>query len=131
MSYLLKDFLHFCCVNLKARWRHANFYRSWNISLGRHIACLQKKGIVLKNSYWSASILRNLSKVFKRCLHKRITSIFKDSFSKYQCRFSKYQGHDAQHCALASFEKKCNRMDMRNIFGVLCTNLSNAFDCVP
>ena len=49
--------------------------------------------------------------------------------SKYQCGFRK--GYNAQNRLLAPIEKWKKAVDNGNIFGVLLTNLSKAFDCLP
>ena len=49
--------------------------------------------------------------------------------SKYQCGFRK--GYNAQNRLLALIEKWKKAVDNGNIFGVLLTNLSKAFDCLP
>ena len=49
--------------------------------------------------------------------------------SKYQCGFRK--GYNAQHCLLAMIEKWKKAVDNGNVFGVLLTDLSKAFDFLP
>ena len=49
--------------------------------------------------------------------------------SKYQCGFRK--GYNAQNRLLALIEKWKKAVDNGSVFGVLLTNLSKAFDCLP
>ena len=80
-------------------------------------------------NYRSVSILLNLSKVFERCLQKQISDFFDTILSKYQCGFRK--GHGAQHCLIALLEKWQESIDRGLEFGILLTDLSKAFDCLP
>ena len=82
-----------------------------------------------KGNYRPVSILPNLSKVFERCLHKQISHFFDTILSKYQCGFRK--GHGAQHCLIALLEKWRESIDRGLEFGILLTDLSKAFDCLP
>ena len=74
-------------------------------------------------------LLLNLSRVFERCLHKQISDFFDTILSKYQCGFRK--GHGAQHCLIALLEKWRVSRDRRLEFGILLTDFSRAFDCLP
>ena len=49
--------------------------------------------------------------------------------SRHQCGFRK--GFSAQHCLLVMFEKWRASLNNRRCSGVLLTNLSKAFDCLP
>ena len=49
--------------------------------------------------------------------------------SKYQCGFR--IGHGAQHCLTALLEKWQESIDRELEFGILLTDLSRAFDCLP
>ena len=70
-----------------------------------------------KNNYHPVSILSNLSKSFKRCLCKQISTFFEDILSKYQCGFRKEDS--AQHCLLALTEKWKQSVDHGKAFGEL------------
>ena len=82
-----------------------------------------------KSYYRPVSILPNLSKVFERCSHKQISDFFDTILSKYQCGFRK--GHGAQHCLIALLEKWREKLDRELEFGILLTDFSKAFDCLP
>ena len=82
-----------------------------------------------KGNYRPDSILSNLSKVFERCLHKQISDFFDTILSKYQCGFRK--GHGAQHCLIALLEKWRESINRGLEFGILLTDLSKTFDCLP
>ena len=71
----------------------------------------------------------NLSKVFERCLHKQISDVLIPFCLKYQFGFRK--GHGAQHCLIALLEKWRGSIDRGLEFGILLTDLSKAFDCLP
>ena len=49
--------------------------------------------------------------------------------SEYQSGFRK--GYNAQHWLLAMIQKWKKAVDNGNVFGVLLTDLSKAFGCVP
>ena len=49
--------------------------------------------------------------------------------SKYQCAFRKW--HGVQHCLIALLEKWRESIDRGLEFGILLTDLSKAFDCLP
>ena len=69
-----------------------------------NVTPVHKKGSQYdKGNYRPVSILLNLSKVFKRCLHKQISHFFDTILPKYQCSFRK--GNGAQHCLIALLEK--------------------------
>ena len=42
-----------------------------------------------KENYRPISILPNISKIYERCLFKRLANYFEDYFYKYQCGFRK------------------------------------------
>ena len=68
------------------------------------ITPVHKKGAKSsKDNYKPASILSNLSKIYKRLLFKQISKYFEPILSKFQCSFRK--GYNAQHCLLAMLEK--------------------------
>ena len=91
---------------------------------------VHKKGSrCYKGIYRPVSILPSLSKVFERCLHKQIFDFFDTILSKYLCGFSK--GHRAQHGLIALLEKWRESIDPGLEFGILLTDLSKVFDCLP
>ena len=91
---------------------------------------VHKKGSrCYKGIYRPVSILSSLSKVFERCLHKQIFDFFDTILSKYLCGFRK--GHRAQHCLIALLEKRRKNIDPGLEFGILLTDLSKTFDCLP
>ena len=85
-----------------------------------HVTPVNKKGNGPdKDNYRPVSILRNLPKIFERCLRKQISTFFEDIPSKYQCR----KEHNAQHCPLALIRKWKENVDHRKAFGALLTDL--------
>ena len=89
----------------------------------------KNKSKLSKENYRPISILRNISKVYERCLYDKITEFFDNIFSKYQCGFQK--GYSAQHCLLVMIEKWKKVVDNGGAFDALLTDLSKAFDCIP
>ena len=86
------------------------------------MAHVRKKGSQYdKSNYRPVSILSNLTRDFKRCLHKQISDFFDTILSKYQCRFRKV--HGAQHCLIALLEKCRESIDRGLKFGILLTDL--------
>ena len=82
-----------------------------------------------KENYRLVSILRNISKVYERCLFKPMSNYFENIFWKYQCGFR--QGLSAQYCLIYLIEKSKKSVDKGKTFDSLLTNLSKAFDCLP
>ena len=89
----------------------------------------KKKSKLSKENYWPIIILRNISKVYERCLHDQMSEFFDNIFSKYQCGFRK--GYSAQHSLLVMIEEWKKVVDNGGAFGALLTDLSKAFDCIP
>ena len=87
----------------------------------------KKNSKLSKENYRPISILRNVSKIYERCLYDQIATYFEHIFPRYQCGFRK--GYSAQQCLLAMIEKW--KKDSGGIFGALLTDLSKAFDCIP
>ena len=80
---------------------------------------------VSKENHRPASILLVISKIFG----KPLTPSTDQFLYKYQSGFRK--GFNAQHCFLAMLKKWKKATDTKNVFGVLLTDLSKAFDCLP
>ena len=99
------------------------------MKLGNTTSSFKKNDLTNKENYRPISILPNLSKVFEKCIYKQVSNIFENLFSKYQCGFRK--GLNAQHCLIKLIEKWPERLDKGLEFGVLLTDLSKAFDCLP
>ena len=89
----------------------------------------KRKSKLSKENCRPISILRNISKVFERCLHDQMSEFFDNIFSKCQCGLRK--GCSAQHCLLVMIEKWKIVVDNGGAFGALLTDLSKAFDCIP
>ena len=82
-----------------------------------------------KTNYRPASLLPNISNIFKRCMHRQISEYFETVLSKFQCGFRKECS--TQDCLLAMVENCKKALDQGNEYGALLTNLSKAFDCLP
>ena len=67
--------------------------------------------------------------MFGKCIYKQLSNFFENLFSKYQCGFRK--GLNAQHCLIKLIEKWRECIDQGLEFGILLTDLSKAFDCLP
>ena len=76
----------------------------------------KEKSSLEKNNYGPVSLLPNISKVFERCMHRKISEYFESSI---------------QDCLLAMVENCKKVLDQGNGYGTLLTNLSEAFDCLP
>ena len=61
-------------------------------------------------------------------MFKQMSSFFKDIFSKQQCGFRK--SDSTQQWLVTLLEKWKNAVDKGNMFRVLLTDLSKAFDCL-
>ena len=82
-----------------------------------------------KDNYRPVNILPNLSKVFERCIYNRIAQFFDKILSKHQCGFTK--SHSAQYSLIVLLKKWKESVDQGHVFGVLLTDLSKDFDCLP
>ena len=82
-----------------------------------------------KTNYRPVSLLSNISRIFERCMHRRISEHFETVLSKFQCGFRK--GYSTQHCLLAMVKSCKKALDQGNEYGALLTDLSKAFDCLP
>ena len=62
-------------------------------------------------------------------MYERLSKYFDNKLSKFQCGFRK--GYSAQHCLAVMIEKWRKVLDKGGSFGVLLTDLSKTFDCLP
>ena len=60
---------------------------------------------------------------------KQMGDFMENYFSKFQCGFRK--GYSTQQCLIALIEECKSATDKGKSFGVLLTDLSKAFDCLP
>ena len=74
-----------------------------------------------KPNYRQVSILPILSKVYEKCLYKKIENYIENIFSNFQCGFRK--GFNAQQCLLGMIEKAKGVMDKGGHFSALLTDL--------
>ena len=89
----------------------------------------KKKSKNSKDNYRPASILSNISKIYERCIYDQIQLFFDSLLSKYQCGFRR--GYNTQQCLITLIEKWKKSVDNGGAFGVLLTDLSKVFDCLP
>ena len=89
----------------------------------------KNKSKISKDNYRPGNILSNISKIYKRCIYDQIQLFFHSLLSKYQCRFRR--GYHARHCSITLIEKQKKSVDNSGAFGMLPTDLSKAFDCLP
>ena len=69
----------------------------------------RKKPKLEKTNYQPISLLLNISKVFERCMHRKILEYFETVLSKFQCGFRK--GYSTQDCLLAMAENCKKALD--------------------
>ena len=94
-----------------------------------NVTPIHKKGPrTTTGNYRPVSILPNMSKIYKKCIHEQLFSYFETILLKYQCGFRK--GYSAQHCLIVMLEKWRTALDNNGTFGALLTDLSKAFDCL-
>ena len=79
-----------------------------------------------KENYWSVTILRIISKIYERYLHKQLYEYFDVIFSRNQCGFRK--GFSVVNCLLPMIEKWSESLDQGGTYGALLTNLSKTVD---
>ena len=82
-----------------------------------------------KENYRPVSILPNISKVYERCLCKRVYYYFDIIFSQKQCGFRK--DFSVVNCLLPMIEKWRESRDQGGAYGALLTDLLKAFECLP
>ena len=80
-----------------------------------------------KTNYRPWSILTNVSKIYEKLLHNRLSKYFDSLLATNQCGCR--GGFRSQNCLLVMLEKFKEAIDKRNLFGALLTNLLKAFDC--
>ena len=90
---------------------------------------IKKDSKNIESNYRPVSILSDISKIYERCLCSQISKFFEEKLSDYQCAFRK--GFNAQHCLVIMIEKWGKGLDKGEGFGVLLTDLSKAFGCLP
>ena len=122
----LDIFASFICQTFNNMVDSSTFLAALKIA---HIIPAFKKGSKnLWGNYRPISILPNISKIYERCMYKKMSDYFGNLFSKFRCRF--FQGISALHCLLAMIEKWKNSADKGKTFGAIITDLSKAFDCL-
>ena len=89
----------------------------------------KKKSKNYRDNYRPVSIVSNISKIYERRIYDQIQLFFDSLLSKYQCEFPR--SYNTQHCLISLFEKWKKSVDNGGVFGVLPTDLSKAFDCLP
>ena len=60
---------------------------------------------------------------------RELNNYFDRILSKYHFGFRK--GHSAQYCLILLIEKLKRHLNENNMFGMILTDLSKAFDCIP
>ena len=93
------------------------------------IPAFKKGSKNIKDNYRPISILKNISKVYRRITIKQIGEYMDQFFSKFQCGFRK--GFSTQQCLIVFIEKWKSSVDKGKSFGALLSDLSKAFDCLP
>ena len=91
---------------------------------------VHKKGsATCKANYRPISLLPSLSKVFEKLICLQLTGFMADRLSKYLCGFRK--GYSTQHALLKLLSAWQNSLSNAGKVGVVLTDLSKAFDCLP
>ena len=75
------------------------------------------------------SVLSTISKIFERIMLSQINVYMTDKLSPFLCGFRK--GMSSQHSLLYLIEKIKKSMDKSEEYGIVLTDLSKAFDCLP
>ena len=93
------------------------------------IPLYMKNNRQLKENYRPVSLLSALSKVFERTIHTQMHAYMLRKLLIYLCGFQKSM--NAKNCVLFLVEKWREGLDKSQKCGVLLTDLSKAFDCLP
>ena len=100
-----------------------------NLKLADVSPIYKKKDKQCKENYRPVSVLSALSKVFERLLLYQMSEYMKNKLSIFLCGFRK--GHSVQNSLLFMIEKWRKALDKSMKCGILLTDLSKAFDCIP
>ena len=88
----------------------------------------KKNSRTVKENYRPVNILRNISKIYERCLYKQLYDYFDVICSRNQCGFRK--GFSVVNCLLLMIKKWRESLDQGGAYGTLLRGLSKAFDCL-
>ena len=100
-----------------------------NMKLADVVPLYKKNARQDKGNYRPVSLLSALSKVFGRTMHSQMHDYMKNKLSIFLCGFQKLM--NAQNCLTYLVESWRKGLDNSNKCGVLLTDLSKAFDCLP
>ena len=82
-----------------------------------------------KENYRPISVPKPMAKILERMLSKQLNEFINDKFSPLLCAFRK--GHNTQHALLNLLENWREKIDKKEIIGVILCDLSKAFDTLP
>ena len=82
-----------------------------------------------KKNFRPISVLSTLSKIYERLMYSQMLPFIKPKLSNLLCGFR--EGYSTQHALLRLVErcKKC--LDDKGVIGMVLTDLSKAYDCLP
>ena len=100
-----------------------------NMKLADVVPLYKKNARQDKKNYRPVSLLSALSKVFGRTMHSQMHDFMKSKLSIFLCGFQELM--NAQNCLTYLVETWRKGLDNSNKYGVLLTDLSKAFDCLP
>ena len=99
------------------------------LKLADVIPLFKKNERQLKENYRPVSLLSSMSKIFERMMHTQMHNYMSKKLSIFLCAFQKFM--NAQNCLLFLVETWRKGLDRSQKCGVLLTDLSKAFDCLP
>ena len=82
-----------------------------------------------KENYRPISLLPLVSKVYEKALNEQLHPYYDKLLSHKQSGFRK--GHSPQHALMVLVEKWRKALDNNKSAGIILTDLSKAFDCIP
>ena len=128
---VLKDIADVLCPKLVIDFNKAISTGTFpqHMKLADVIPLFKKNIRQLKENYRPVSLLSALSKVFERLIHKQMHEYMLKKLSIFLCGFQKEM--NAQNCLLFLVEQWRKGLDKSQKCGVLLTDLSKAFDCLP
>ena len=89
----------------------------------------KKSDNLVKGNYRPVSVLTTLSKLYESAMNDQLLCYFASIFTDLLNAFRK--GHNCQTLLVKCIEEWKSALDENKYVGVLFTDLSNAFDCLP
>ena len=101
----------------------------WIIATCLNACNYKKSDNLVKGNYRPVSVLTTLSKLYESAMNDQLLCYFASIFNDLLNAFRK--GHSCQTLLVKCIEDWKSALDENKYVGILFTNLSKAFDCLP